>query len=76
MLSRQWKDIVWPGSKEALPSVDIITGVDKDILKRVGRASVWIPEGFEIHPKLTRHVKNRIGSLDKEKGLDWATAEV
>jgi len=42
----------------------------------VGRASVWIPEGLEVHPKLVRHVKNRIASLDKEKGLDWAAAEV
>jgi len=76
MLSQQWGTIVWPGSKEALSSVDIITGVAKDVLKRVGQASVWIPGGFEVHPKLVRHVKNRIVSLDKEKGLDWATAEV
>jgi len=76
MLSQQWETIVWPRSQEALSSVDITTGVAKDILKRVGQASVWIPEGFEVHPKLVRHVKNRIASLDKEKGLDWATAEV
>jgi len=76
MLSQQWETIVWPGSQEALSSVDITTGVAKDILKRVGQASVWIPEGFEVHPKVVRHVKNRIASLDKEKGLDWATAEV
>ncbi|KXN83086.1 putative 2-oxoglutarate dehydrogenase E1 component DHKTD1, mitochondrial, partial [Leucoagaricus sp. SymC.cos] len=75
MLKQQWRGIVWPASTEAKDSVDVNTGVEKDVLKRVGDASVWVPEGFELHPKLARHVKNRLGSLEKEKGLDWATAE-
>ncbi len=76
MLQQQWKGIVWPASNEAKRSADVDTGVEKDVLKNVGTASVWVPEGFEIHSKLGRHVKNRLGSLEKERGLDWATAEV
>jgi probable 2-oxoglutarate dehydrogenase E1 component DHKTD1 len=76
MLQNQWKGIVWPANTEARSSVDLNTGVEKDVLKCVGKASVWVPEDFEIHSKLARHVKNRLGSLEKEKGLDWATAEV
>lgn len=68
--------MVWTGSMEAKSSVNVNTGVEKDFLKKVGEASVWVPEGFEVHPKLARHMKNRLGSLEKEKGLDWATAEV
>jgi probable 2-oxoglutarate dehydrogenase E1 component DHKTD1 len=30
----------------------------------------------EIHPRLQRHVKSRLASLDKGEGIDWATAEV
>ena len=30
----------------------------------------------EIHPKLQRHVKNRLQSIEAGKGIDWATAEV
>jgi probable 2-oxoglutarate dehydrogenase E1 component DHKTD1 len=30
----------------------------------------------EIHPRLQRHVKSRLTSLDKGEGIDWATAEV
>ena len=30
----------------------------------------------EIHPRLQRHVKSRLASLDKGGGIDWATAEV
>ncbi len=76
MPQQQWNVMVWPASSEAKRSVDVDTGVEKDVLKKVGTASVWVPEGFEIHSKLGRHVKNRLGSLEKEKGLDWATAEV
>ncbi|SJL03317.1 related to Probable 2-oxoglutarate dehydrogenase E1 component DHKTD1 homolog, mitochondrial [Armillaria ostoyae] len=73
MLKEQWAGMVWPISKGAVQSPD--TGVDKDILIRVGKASVQVPQGFEIHPKLQRHIKNRLASLESGKGLDWATAE-
>ncbi|KAK0207621.1 thiamine diphosphate-binding protein [Armillaria fumosa] len=73
MLREQWAGMVWPISKGAVQFLD--TGVDKDILIRVGKASVQVPGGFEIHPKLQRHIKNRLASLASGKGLDWATAE-
>ncbi|KAI0676210.1 dehydrogenase E1 and transketolase domain-containing protein 1 [Trametes maxima] len=72
-LQGQWKDLVWPASKEA--AWDPETGVEKDTLKRVGRASVSVPEGFEIHPRLQRHVKHRLQAMETGQGLDWATAE-
>ncbi|KAJ7259573.1 dehydrogenase E1 and transketolase domain-containing protein 1 [Mycena haematopus] len=73
MLDKQWKGMVWPASSSADRNPE--TGVEQEQLKAVGRASVKIPEGFEIHPKLQRHVKNRLASLDSGIGLDWATAE-
>ncbi|KAJ3984882.1 Transketolase, pyrimidine binding domain-containing protein [Lentinula detonsa] len=73
MLEAQWAGMVWPGSTGAIINPD--TGVERDLLERVGRASVRVPEGFEIHPKLQRHVKNRLASLDSGKGVDWASAE-
>lgn len=39
------------------------------------KASVYVPEGFGIHPKLQRHVKGRLGSSEQGKGIDCATAE-
>ncbi|KAJ3715573.1 Transketolase, pyrimidine binding domain-containing protein [Lentinula guzmanii] len=69
----QWAGMVWPKSAGAIINPD--TGVERDLLERVGRASVRVPEGFEIHPKLQRHVKNRLASLDSGKGVDWASAE-
>ncbi|KAJ3786016.1 Transketolase, pyrimidine binding domain-containing protein [Lentinula aff. detonsa] len=73
MLEAQWAGMVWPESAGAIINPD--TGVERDLLERVGRASVRVPEGFEIHPKLQRHVKNRLASLDSGKGVDWASAE-
>lgn len=68
-----WKGMVWPASEEA--NHDPETGVDRGLLEKVGRASVKVPENFEIHSKLHRHVKNRLASIDNGKGIDWATAE-
>lgn len=64
--------MVWPGSPEA-QTFD--TGVDAEVLREVGSASVSVPDGFEIHPRLQRHVKSRLAALEKGEGIDWATAE-
>ncbi|KAJ7695948.1 dehydrogenase E1 and transketolase domain-containing protein 1 [Mycena rosella] len=73
MLEKQWTGMVWPASSAAERNPE--TGVEPEQLKDVGRASVSIPDGFEIHPKLQRHVKNRLASIESGAGLDWATAE-
>ncbi|KAJ7644236.1 Transketolase, pyrimidine binding domain-containing protein [Roridomyces roridus] len=73
MLDKQWKDMVWPASSSA--DRNPATGVSSDQLKIIGKATVTIPNGFEIHPKLQRHVKSRLTSLDSGAGLDWSTAE-
>ncbi|KAH8085477.1 dehydrogenase E1 and transketolase domain-containing protein 1 [Cristinia sonorae] len=74
MLEKQWSGLKWPrnaSSAERNPD----TGVEREILSGVGKASVTVPEGFEIHPRLSRHVGNRLKSLEVGKALDWATAE-
>lgn len=40
----QWTGVVWPSSKDAQANPD--TGVQEDVLKEVGKASVTVPEGF------------------------------
>lgn len=74
MLQSQWKSMVWPASPEANDNPKD-TGVDIDVLKSVGQASARVPNGFAVHPKLQRHIKSRLTSLEKGQGLDWATAE-
>lgn len=44
MLQDQWSSMVWPGSPEADKDPD--TGVQKEVLENVGRASVRVGENF------------------------------
>ncbi len=74
VLQGQWKGLTSPTSREAVRDPE--TGVEKATLQEVGKASVAVPEGFEIHSRLQRHVKNRLQAMNGGHGLDWATAEV
>lgn len=51
------------------------TKVDKDTLRYIGERLSIIPEGFNIHPKLTPHVKERKEMTLGEKPIDWGMAE-
>ncbi|KAH0581229.1 hypothetical protein H2248_012346 [Termitomyces sp. 'cryptogamus'] len=73
LLQDRWAGMVWPGSERALSEPE--TGVGEEMLRRVGTASVHVPEGFEVHSKLERHIRNRVRSLESGSGIDWATAE-
>ena len=44
MLQDQWCDMVWPAGGQAIWNPD--TGVDKNTLVEVGKASITVPEGF------------------------------
>lgn len=44
MLEKQWAGVVWPASAEA--QHDPSTGVEKEKLEKIGKASVAVPEGF------------------------------
>ncbi|KAI5114688.1 hypothetical protein M0805_005011, partial [Coniferiporia weirii] len=72
-LEGKWKGMVIPNSVEAVRDPE--TGVALETLKEVGTASVQVPEGFEIHPRLRRHINARVKSIELGIGIDWATAE-
>jgi probable 2-oxoglutarate dehydrogenase E1 component DHKTD1 len=42
MLKEQWGSMVWPASEEAISDPD--TGVERETLKVIGRASVKVPD--------------------------------
>ena len=44
MLQDQWSGMVWPASPEAVRNPQ--TGVAREVLEQVGRASVTVPNGF------------------------------
>ncbi|KAF8741388.1 Dehydrogenase E1 and transketolase protein 1, partial [Rhizoctonia solani] len=74
MLRGKWSGIVWPGDSTKVDH-NPKTGVDSKTLVEIGKTSVAVPVGFATHPRLQRHIKHRITSLESGQGIDWGTAE-
>ncbi len=51
------------------------TGVEEDILRKVGAALTRVPEGFRLHPTLRRILQRRRKAVEEGRGIDWALAE-
>jgi 2-oxoglutarate dehydrogenase E1 component len=62
-----------PTASDARSNPD--TRVGLEILRRVNEASITVPEGFTVHPKLLRQLKKRTEEFGPETTLDWAYAE-
>ncbi|CAE6410650.1 unnamed protein product [Rhizoctonia solani] len=74
MLGGKWTGMVWPGDSTKADH-NPKTGVDSKTLAEIGKTSVAVPVGFATHPRLQRHIKHRITSLESGQGIDWGTAE-
>ena len=72
-----WLDGKWTGL--GLPDDDDarrgITGVNLDVLKKVGHRISEIPEDFNAHRTISRIFANRRAMIDDGVGIDWAMAE-
>jgi 2-oxoglutarate dehydrogenase E1 component len=51
------------------------TGLDTDRLMELGLKMTTLPEEFNPHPQIRRIFKNRMESIERGSGIDWATAE-
>jgi len=51
------------------------TAVSLERLARVNAATVTVPEGFSLHPKLRRQLEHRRTDFGEGTSLDWAHAE-
>ena len=67
----------WAGYGQATHCYDhVATGVELNVLKEAAIASVTVPEGFEVHPRLRKtHVEERLRAVEVGARIDWATAE-
>ncbi|MCH9703757.1 MAG: 2-oxoglutarate dehydrogenase E1 component, partial [Chlamydiae bacterium] len=66
-----WEGFVAPTDSQVLESVP--TAVDESLLRQIAKRVERVPEGFNIHRKLEKLVKQRAERLDGE--IDWGTAE-
>jgi 2-oxoglutarate dehydrogenase E1 component len=51
------------------------TGVDEATLKNIGQALARVPEGFNVNPKIAKHLEAKREMMNSGEGIDWATAE-
>ena len=71
MLDGKWSGL----EQKSLEFVRGETGVDKDILREIGRGLTRVPDGFNLHRALTRQLKAKDQMFETGEGFDWATAE-
>ena len=66
------------GSEQLVPEAvdEPSTAVSADLLRRLNNELHRVPEGFNIHPKLSKQLERRLAALDSsEPRVDWAVAE-
>ncbi len=72
----KWFDGVWSRFKPGLGKDKRgLSGVDKNILKKVGKKISTIPANFSVHKTLKKVFDLRNLSIEKDNGIDWSTAE-
>jgi 2-oxoglutarate dehydrogenase E1 component len=62
-------------NKPAVGAGGLQTAVPSDVLARVAKAHVTVPDGFTVHPKLLPQLQRRAQAIT-DGGIDWGTAEV
>ncbi len=72
MLSGAWKGYVG-GTESSVPRVD--TGIALERLRELLAATCRVPDGFQVHPKLTRWLEQRREMACGQRALDWAAGE-
>ena len=72
----KWFDGVWSRFKPGLGKDKRgVSGVESKLLKAVGKKISTIPIDFSVHKTLKKIFDLRNQSIEKESGIDWATAE-
>ena len=72
-----WLDGRWQGLETAPKNSDRRgeTSVSADVLKKVGKALVTAPEGFNLHKTIARQLEAKAKMFETGEGFDWATCE-
>jgi len=75
-----WLEGVWAGIQppehlESAGDTHTRTGVPFEKLQEIGFANFRIPEGFILHPRITRQFESKRQTIKSGEGIDWATGE-
>ncbi len=66
---------VWDTMSRQYSHEPALTGVSAENLLQYARKLNSFPEGFSVHPRLTRILERRLRSVEEGRGIDWANAE-
>lgn len=70
-LSSKWSGFKSPKQLSRIRS----TGVDIEVLQKIGIAAGTVPDNFKLHRQMTKIFKQRRQMAEKGNGIDWGTAE-
>jgi 2-oxoglutarate dehydrogenase E1 component len=73
-LDQEWFDM--KHSEEADFAKSPETGVDVELLNKIGNALITLPEGFKVLKQIDKLFKDRTQMLFEKKQVNWATAEL
>jgi 2-oxoglutarate dehydrogenase E1 component len=70
-LSSRWAGFKGPGQQSRIRP----TGVDVDVLRRIGVQAGTVPDDFKLHRQMAKIFKARREISEAGVGIDWGTAE-
>ena len=70
-LSSRWKGFKGPEQQSRIRP----TGVDVEVLRKVGIQAGTVPEDFKLHRQMAKIFTARRAMAEKGEGIDWGTAE-
>jgi len=70
-MASKWKGFKTPGEQSSIR----FTGVDIDILRKIGMTAGEVPPDFKLHRQMKKIFKNRRAMAERGEGIDWGTAE-
>ena len=65
----------WKGFKPGYSFTPTETGVPRETLERIIRATATIPDGFRVNPKIQRQLDARLKIIETGEGIDWGCGE-
>ncbi len=56
------------------PAIDVPTGISLEVVNRVVRSQLEMPEGFHVHPRLQPQLARRAEMIERDE-IDWGMGE-
>lgn len=71
-----WLEGVWSGLRHSVDlQKPVLTGVDQEMLEKVGNAITSYPKEFAVHKRLAKLLEQKADVIKTGDALDWATGE-